>query len=272
MEMFSSRSGQPLVAVVTGGAGGIGASTCRRLAESGMRVICADVDDETGSQVARQLQVEGLATEYRSLDVGSEEAWLEFREWLLECYGPPMVLVNNAGIDVVRDIFNTTLEDWDRLFRVNSTAMFLGSRTFAKDMHALAESEGRFASIVNMSSICGLIGVAFQTAYCATKGSVRLFTKALALECSALGLKVRVNSIHPGTVDTAFAAQCLKELGEVGFAPSPDEARAAIAGAHPIGHMASSEEIADAIVFLASDASRFMTGSELVVDGGYTAQ
>jgi NAD(P)-dependent dehydrogenase (short-subunit alcohol dehydrogenase family) len=187
-------------------------------------------------------------------------------------FGTPAVLVNNAGIDVVRDTFDTTPEQWDRIFAVNMKGMYLGVRALAKDMHETAQHRGKHASIINMSSICGLIGVAFQTAYCASKGAVRLYTKALALELAALGLKVRVNSIHPGTVDTAFAAQCLKELGEVGFAPSPAEARAAIARAHPIGHMAEPEEIADAIVFLASDESRFMTGSELVVDGGYTAQ
>ena len=140
------------------------------------------------------------------------------------------------------------------------------------ERHGAGQAAGVRSSVVNMSSICGNVGVAFQSAYSATKGAVRMFTKAAAVEFGTLGLQLRINSIHPGTVDTAFAAQCLTELGEAGFAPSPDEARAAIRAAHPIGDMAQGHDIADAIVFLASDLSRFMTGSEMLVDGGYTAQ
>lgn len=263
---------QDVTAIVTGGAGGIGAATCRQLARAGAKVVVTDVTDAAGEALAAQLRGEGRQAIYQRLDVASEGSWQALRTRVLAEYGAPAVLVNNAGIDVVKDTFATTPDEWDRIFGVNMKGMYLGVRALARDMHEVAVRRGRRSSIVNMSSICGLIGVAFQTAYCASKGAVRLYTKALALEFSALGLQVRVNSIHPGTVDTAFAAQCLKELGEVGFAPSPAEARAAIARAHPIGHMAAPDEIADAIVFLASDESRFMTGSELVVDGGYTAQ
>jgi NAD(P)-dependent dehydrogenase (short-subunit alcohol dehydrogenase family) len=272
MYRLVDHQGQPLIAIVTGGAGGIGSATCRQLARAGAAVIITDVQTAAGERLAAELQGEGLRASYRDLDVGSEQSWQALREWVLAEHGRPAILVHNAGIDVVKDLMATTVADWNRLFQVNMTGMFIGCQVFTADLHAEAERTGRHASVVTMSSICGLIGVAFQTAYCATKGAVRLFSKALALEYAALGRKIRVNSIHPGTVDTAFSAQCLKELGEVGFAPSPEEARAAIARAHPIGHMAQPEEIADAIVFLASDASRFMTGSELVPDGGYTAQ
>lgn len=259
------------VAIVTGGAGGIGSATCRQLARAGMHVVVTDVA-ASGEAVAAGIRAEGLKAVFHRLDVGSEASWLDLRTRVLADHGTPAVLVNNAGVDVVKDSFATTPDDWDRIFSINMKGMFLGCRALGRDLHDEAVRTGRLSSVVNMSSICGLIGVAFQTAYCASKGAVRLYSKALALEYSALGLKVRVNSICPGTVDTAFSAQCLKELGEVGFAPSPDEARAAIARAHPIGHMADPDEIADAIVFLSSHASRFMTGSELVVDGGYTAQ
>lgn len=272
MYELRDHGGRGLVAIVTGGAGGIGSATCRQLARAGAVVVVTDVQDAAGERVAAGIRAEGHVADYRRLDVGSEESWAALRDWVAATHGRPAILVNNAGIDVVKDLMATTVADWNRLFNVNMTGMFIGCRTFTEDLHAEAERTGRHASVINMSSICGLIGVAFQTAYCATKGAVRLFSKALALEYAALGRKIRVNSIHPGTVDTAFAAQCLKELGEVGFAPSPAEARAAIARAHPIGHMAEPDEIADAIVFLASDASRFMTGSELVPDGGYTAQ
>lgn len=263
---------QDQIAIVTGGAGGIGAATCRQLAAAGAIVVVTDITDAAGEAVAAGIRAAGQRAIYQRLDVADEASWQALRTRVLAELGVPSVLVNNAGIDVVRSTFDTTPEQWDRLFAVNMKGMYLGVRALAKDMHEAAVRDGRHASVVNMSSICGLIGVAFQTAYCASKGAVRLYTKALALEMSALGLKVRVNSIHPGGVDTAFSTQCIKELGEVGFAPSPAEARAALARAHPIGHMAEPEEIADAIVFLASDESRFMTGSELVVDGGYTAQ
>ncbi len=263
---------QNQVAIVTGGAGGIGAATCRQIAAAGAIVVVTDISDTAGEAVAGGIRAAGQLAVYQRLDVTEEGSWRALRTRVLSDFGVPSVLVNNAGIDVVRNTFDTTPEQWERIFAVNMKGIYLGVRTFAKDMHEAAVRDNRHSSVVNMSSICGLIGVAFQTAYCASKGAVRLYTKALALEFAALGLKVRVNSIHPGTVDTAFAAQCLKELGEVGFAPSPAEARAAIARAHPIGHMAEPDEIADAIVFLASNESRFMTGSELVVDGGYTAQ
>lgn len=264
--------GRARLAVVTGGAGGIGAATCRRLAEAGAAVLVTDVQTAAGEKLAAELRAAGHAAWFHNLDVGSEDAWRSVRQAGLAHHGRASILVNNAGIDVVRDMAGTSLADWDRLFRVNSTGMFLGMKAFTDDLHEEAVATGQLSSVINMSSICGLIGVAFQVAYCATKGSVRLMSKAAALEYAALGKKIRVNSIHPGTVDTAFSAQCLKELGEVGFAPSPAEARAAIARAHPIGHMAEPDEIADAIVFLASDASRFLTGSELTPDGGYTAQ
>lgn len=272
LERLVDSDGLGRVAIVTGGAGGIGAATCRQLARAGARVVMADVQTAAGTRLAAEMRAAGLDVTFHELDVGSEAAWTALRAAVLASHGRPAILVHNAGIDVVKDQLSTTLADWDRLFRVNVTGMFLGCRAFQADLHAESERTGVLSSVVCMSSICGLIGVAFQTAYCATKGAVRLYVKALALEYAALGVRVRVNSIHPGTVDTAFSAQCLKELGEVGFAASPAEARAAIARAHPIGHMAEPDEIADAIVFLASPGSRFMTGSELVVDGGYTAQ
>jgi len=206
------------------------------------------------------------------LDVADPQSWQRARERVHDELGALSILVNNAGIDVVKSVANTTLEEWDRLFRVNSTAMFIGTQCFLDDLDQAGRDSGVRSSVINMSSICGNIGVAFQSAYCATKGAVRMFTKAAAVEFGSLQLQVRINSIHPGTVDTAFAADCLRQLGEAGFAPSPEEARAAIKAAHPIGDMATGDEIADSIVYLASDLARFVTGSELMVDGGYTAQ
>lgn len=270
--LLQFNDGSARVALVTGGAGGIGAATAKALAAHGAAVMVTDISEQAVTTVVETIRATGGEASGCVLDVGDPEAWEAARHQVSTTYGKLSILVNNAGIDVIKSVADTTLADWDRLFRVNSTGMFLGTQCFLDDLDASGQGTGIYSSIINMSSICGNIGVAFQSAYCATKGAVRMFTKAAAVEFGSLGKRVRINSIHPGTVDTAFAAQCLKELGEAGFAPSPAEAREAIRAAHPIGNMASGDDIADAIVFLASDLSRFMTGSEMLVDGGYTAQ
>jgi len=267
---FKEGSSRP--ALVTGAAGGIGAATARALAEHGASVVVSDIDARAVNAVAQQITAAGGKAIPLVLDVADPQSWQRARERVHDELGALSILVNNAGIDVVKSVANTTLEEWDRLFRVNSTAMFIGTQCFLDENDQAGRDSGVRSSVINMSSICGNIGVAFQSAYCATKGAVRMFTKAAAVEFGSLQLQVRINSIHPGTVDTAFAADCLRQLGEAGFAPSPEEARAAIKAAHPIGDMATGDEIADSIVYLASDLARFVTGSELMVDGGYTAQ
>jgi len=271
-KLLELKDGTSRVALVTGGAGGIGSATARALAAHGAKVMVTDVNEAALSGVVDAIRAEGGVAMATALDVGDPDSWQQARQLVLDSWGQLSVLINNAGIDVVKSVADTSLAEWDRLFRVNSTGMFLGTQCFLDDLHGAGQASGVRSSIVNMSSICGNVGVAFQSAYSATKGAVRMFTKAAAVEFGTLGLQLRINSIHPGTVDTAFAAQCLTELGEAGFAPSPAEARAAIRAAHPIGDMAQGDDIADAIVFLASDLSRFMTGSEMLVDGGYTAQ
>ena len=271
-KLLQLKDGTCRTALVTGAAGGIGYATAKALSNHGAKVMVTDVNEAALSALVDEIRAEGGEAMAAALDVGDPESWQQARQQVFDSWGPLSILVNNAGIDVVKSVADTSLADWDRLFRVNSTGMFLGTQCFLDDLHAAGQAGGVRSSIINMSSICGNVGVAFQSAYSATKGAVRMFTKAAAVEFGALGLQLRINSIHPGTVDTAFAAQCLTELGEAGFAPSPAEARAAIRAAHPIGDMAQGDEIADAIVFLASDLSRFMTGSEMLVDGGYTAQ
>jgi NAD(P)-dependent dehydrogenase (short-subunit alcohol dehydrogenase family) len=188
-------------------------------------------------------------------DVTSEAAWTCAIEVTLEAHGRLDVLVNNAGVAFVRALTETTLEEWRALQAVNLDSVFLGTRHAVQAMRL----HGDGGSIVNVSSASGLVGAPMSSAYCASKGGVRLFTKAVALECAAEG--IRVNSVHPGAVRTPIWAK-------VGLTP---EDEAGMAGASPMGRMADPEEVADAIVYLASDASRFVTGSELVIDGGYTA-
>jgi cyclopentanol dehydrogenase len=153
---------QNQVAIVTGGAGGIGAATCRQIAAAGAIVVVTDISDAAGEAVAGGIRAAGQRAVYQRLDVTEEGSWRALRARVLSDFGVPSVLVNNAGIDVVRSTFDTTPEQWDRIFAVNMKGMYLGVRTLAKDMHEAAVRDNRHSSVVNMSSICGMIGVAFQ--------------------------------------------------------------------------------------------------------------
>lgn len=244
------------VALVTGAASGIGLATARRLAEEGAILILADRDAAKLPAALAEL----TARSHHSfvLDVTDEDGWTALAAEIEARCGRLDILVNNAGYGTFRSIADTTLAQWRSIIAVNLDSVFLATRAL---LPLLAKSEAGGA-IVNMSSIRGLTGGANAASYCAAKGGVRLLTKATALECAALGNRVRANSIHPGHIVTPLTA-----------AAHADEAthRMLLADV-PIGRMGTPEEIADAILFLASDGSRYMTGSELVVDGGSTAQ
>ena len=238
------------VALVTGGASGIGRATVQRLAAAGCRVVATDVDP-AGEQVIAGLD----GASFQVHDVADEAAWERVIEATLSAHARLDVLVNNAGISRVGAVTDTTLEDWRRLMAINLDGVFLGCK------HGIAaiRRHGDGGAVVNVSSISGIVGAPMASAYCASKGGVRLLTKSLALECAAEG--IRVNSVHPGAVRTAI-------WSTVGLGPDDE---AAIAAGQPMGRMAEPEEVADAIAYLASDAAGFMTGSELVIDGGFSA-
>ncbi|MCA1683411.1 MAG: glucose 1-dehydrogenase [Actinobacteria bacterium] len=238
------------VALVTGGASGIGRATVLRLATAGMRVVATDIDAAGANVVAA---IEGAM--FVEHDVRDEAAWERAVEATLQAHGRLDVLVNNAGISRVAAVTEMTLADWRSLMAVNLDGVFLGVKHGVLAMRR----HGDGGAIVNVSSISGIVGAPRSSAYCASKGGVRLLTKAVALECAAEG--IRVNSVHPGAVSTPIWSK---------VKAGPD-AQAAIAAAQPMGRMAEPSEVADAIAFLASDAARFMTGSELVVDAGFTA-
>ena len=249
------------IALVTGAGRGIGAATARALAAEGARVIVTDL--EAPQALADELG--GLAL---AQDVTDEPGWIETIEFARTRAGGLDILVNNAGLFLMKPVTQTTLEDWRRLQAVNVEGVFLGAK------HAiplLAERAGRWrggASIINLSSIAGLVGSAGTSAYNASKGAVRLLTKSLAMEFAALN--VRVNSVHPGVIETDMGREVLSGVSAATGA-GDNEARTAIAQRHPLGHLGEVSNIADAITFLASDRAAFMTGSEVVVDGGFTA-
>ncbi len=239
------------VALVTGAASGIGRATAQCFAREGAHVWLVDRNADGLAQVCAELDGDHHV---HQLDVTDETGWITLASTLERLD----VLVNNAGFGVFRSIADTTLEHWRAIMAVNLDSVFLATKYL---LPLLARSTYGGA-IVNMSSIRGIAGAANTASYCASKGGVRMFTKATALECAALGNNVRANSIHPGHVATPLTA---------GAHVSEEDRRALLADT-PIGRKATPEEIADAILFLASDASRYMTGAELVVDGGSTAQ
>lgn len=246
------------VALITGAASGLGAATARAMAREGAAVMLSD-REANGEAVALAIRDEGGNAAFRLHDVTSEDEWAETVAATQAAFGALHCLVNNAGVAAANlELMTHSLEDWRRVLSVNLDGVFLGMRYGGP---AIAASGG--GSVINLSSILGKVGMAGATAYCASKGGVALLTKAAALEWAPLG--IRVNSVHPGFIDTPMVANALHE------AENGNEMRDAIIAAHPLGRFGVPREIADAVVFLASDEASFMTGAELVVDGGYTA-
>jgi NAD(P)-dependent dehydrogenase (short-subunit alcohol dehydrogenase family) len=248
------------VALVTGGASGIGAGCVRTLAREGARVAITDVQDAKGQALAAEL---GDAAVYLHHDVTSEEAWIEVVAEVERRFGRLDVLVNNAGIGLGSpSITQMSLADFKRQQAVNVEGVFLG----IKHSLPLMRKAGHGGSIINMSSVAGLKGSSLLAAYCATKGAVRLFTKAIALECGEAKDGVRVNSVHPGLIETPIW-ESITGAREPG-ANAPIDLDAMSAMAVPLGVKGVPDDIANGVLWLASDESRYVTGAELVIDGG----
>lgn len=250
-------------ALVTGASLGIGRATAELFAREGARTVIADVNEEAGRELENALRAENLDVMFVKLDVTSEASWQQAIEQTIKHYGKLNILVNNAGISLGRDIEGTTLEDWNRIMAVNSTGTFLGMKAAIAAM----KENGEHCSIINRSSIDGQVGEAGLFAYCASKGAVTIMTKSAALACGEKKYKIRINSVHPGYVHTSLTE---KEAEDSGM--SADEYFAYVGAQHPIGYIGRPLDIAYADVYLASDESLFVTGSELTIDGGWTAQ
>ncbi len=237
------------VVVVTGGARGLGAGHAQRLAEEGARVVIGDVLDAEGTQTAAALEAKGLAVHFQHLDVTSRADWRRVIAATVERFGGLDVLVNNAGIIHINPLLEETLEDWNALLAVNVTGVLLGMQAAIPAMQARGGG-----SIINTASIFGLAGASHYVAYSASKGAVVMMTKTAALEHAVD--KIRVNALVPGGVRT----------------PMSDQEGSGVVPFTPMGRRADVREVAGAVLFLASDDSTFVTGADIVVDGGYLAR
>jgi 3(or 17)beta-hydroxysteroid dehydrogenase len=244
------------VALISGGASGIGLATARRFAASGASVVIADID----AAAAALVENEHEALSYARLDVTDDASWRAVMDEVLRRFGRLDVLVNSAGISVKGDIETITDEEWHRVQAVNVDGVFFGCR------HGVRAMKSHGGSIVNLSSVFGMVGNAELVAYNASKGAVRLLTKSVALHCARKRYRIRCNSVHPGYIATPMVER------SVAAARDPDTVSAYMLAVTPLGRMGKPEEIADLLVYLASDESAYVTGSEFVIDGGITAQ
>ena len=249
------------VALVTGGASGIGRGCAEKLAAEGALVVLTDIQDPLGAEAVAAIGDAGGRADYLSHDVTSEDAWIQVVGEVKARHGRLDILVNNAGIGLSGSVLEMSLSDWCRQTAVNLDGVFLG----VKHAIPLMRAGGRGGSIVNISSVAGLKGAPNLAGYCATKGGVRLFTKAVAMECANAKDGIRVNSVHPGIIETPIWITVLPS--GTNEPPNLDELSAM---AVPLGVKGVPEDIANGVLWLCSDEARYVTGLELVIDGGLT--
>ena len=244
------------VALISGAARGMGATEARLFAGEGAKVVIGDILEEEGRQTEAEINEAGGECLFIRLDVTSESDWQRAVAATAARFGKLDVLVNNAGIYRTEGIEETSEELWDLVLEINGKGVFLGTKLAIPEMRKAGGG-----SIINISSVAGLTGGVGSAAYRASKGAVRLFTKATAIQYAAEG--IRANSVHPGVIETPMTAPNLL---------ADEDSRRRSAARHPIGRNGKPEDIAYGVLYLASDESSFVTGSELVIDGGLTAQ
>lgn len=251
-------------ALVTGGGSGLGEASSELLAAEGANVVVTDINEEAAQHTADIINQKGGKALALHQDVVDKSRWQEVIDATLSEFGHLNVLVNNAGISGTGagPLEDVSLEAWRQVMQINLDAVFLGCQSA---IHAMKDDQG--GSIVNISSVMGIVGSG-GAAYSASKGGVRLLTKSIAVYCGQNGYNIRCNSVHPGFIWTPMVRQIVDVLDEI---EDEDMLRAMLTERHPIGRLGVPEDIAKGVLFLASDDSAFMTGSELVIDGGYTA-
>ena len=245
-------------ALVTGAASGIGLQTSIRLAEDGARVMMTDINLEEGRQQAEKL---GANATFLKLDITEEEEWISVLDETVKRFDRLDILVNSAGMVLIADVEQITLEDWRKVHAVNLDGTFLGCKHGVRVM-----KEFGAGSIINLSSVSGMIGGFNLAAYNSSKGAVRMLTKSVALHCARAGYGIRCNSIHPTFIETPMLESMIRD------SPDPEKARQTLVRQVPLRRIGKPDDVANMIVYLASDESTFVTGTEMVIDGGVIAQ
>lgn len=255
------------VALVTGGASGIGEAIVELLAQEGATVIATDIDELRGPELAARLKKAGREVIFLPQDVTSEERWIEVVADIGKRYGRLDIMVSNAGIGIgAPSIVEMSLADWRRQTAINIDGVFLS----VKHSLPLMRKTGG-GSIIMMSSLAGLRGAATLSGYSATKGAVRLFAKSIAMECAQVNDGIRVNSVHPGIIDTPIFHATASDSRRSPVGTAPIDVGPLAAMVVPMGRPGQADDIAAACLYLASDDGRYVTGTEIVVDGGYCA-
>jgi 3(or 17)beta-hydroxysteroid dehydrogenase len=249
------------VALVTGGAMGIGKACALLLAREGAAVVVTDIQEADGAAVAQAIEAAGGRALFVKHNVAQEADWQRVIKQTLDAFGRLDIVVNNAGIGKTTNVEEDTLEGWRFLLSVNLDSVFLGTQYGIK---ALKRTGG--GSIINMSSIEGIVGDPGIASYNASKGGVTLLTKSAALYCAKAGYNIRVNSVHPGYIMTPLITSTMDASG------NGEAMLKYLESLHPVGHLGEPDDIAYGVLYLASDEAKFVTGSQLVIDGGYTAQ
>lgn len=246
------------VAIITGAASkpGLGNATAIRFAEEGAKLVITDINEEGLKATEEEVKKAGGEVMSWRQDVTSEEDWEATIERTLETWGKLDILVNNAGIAVLRSIDDMTAADYDRQMQVNMGSVFMGTKMAVASMR-----KNGGGAIINMSSVAGLVGIPGVSVYSASKGGVRLFSKSIALECAKDN--IRCNSVHPGVIWTNIQQDAIRD--------NPEQYEI-INNSIPMGRMGDAEDIANCVLFLASDEAKYITGAEFTVDGGLTAQ
>jgi len=263
---------QNRTALITGAARGIGAETARLMAERGATVYVADILDEQAQQITSEINDKGGQAFSINLDVTSEVSWQSTVDEITSAAGQLDILVNNAGLFLGKGIEEASLAEWHKLVDTNMTSVFLGTKICAPLLRESARHSEHGSAIVNVSSIAGLVAAPNDPLYAMTKGGVTIFTKSTAVSFATRGDRIRVNSVHPGVVDTEMGNLAIAAHAERSGVTDIEQVRQLSAERHPIGRIAETADIANAILFLASDGAAFMTGVSMPVDGGYTAQ